>query len=122
MAEQKELIEQAEKALKAGYHNKALKLAKEIEDERTRGIIVAKATKAKAEAQVEAEAAPKKREYTKPEVVTPQNVLDAYAALMDTLAEIEVQERGKARPYRFYFFHRRQVENLMRNFKKGMRI
>ena len=123
MANQKELTEQAEAALKKGYHNKALKLAEGILVESVRGTIIARAEKAKAEAKDAAAAAPKRdRKEMKDKPITPHDVLAKYDSLMDALAEIETIERAKARPYRFYFFHRRQVENLMRGFKKGMRI
>lgn len=123
MANQKELTEQAEAALKKGYHNKALKLAEGIENESVRGSIIARADKAKIKAKAKAAAAPKKTaKEMKDKPITPYDVLAKYDELMGALAEIETIERAKARPYRFYFFHRRQVENLMRGFKKGMRI
>jgi len=120
MTAQEKIIADAEKALKSGYHKKALKLSKEIEDENVKATIVARAEKLQAKAKEEA-AQPKVEPETR-KVLTPYSIVEKYDELLAILAEIESVEKQKARPYRFYYFHRRQIENLKRNFIKGMRL
>lgn len=122
MTDQREVIKNAQEALKRGFHAKAAKIAKDIEDKETREFILDKAAALKKSAQAKARKARKaKRQAAKPKDPTPQDVLDAYDNLISKLAALETLERQKSRPYRFYFFHRNQVEQRRKMFAKGMR-
>jgi len=48
-------------------------------------------------------------------------IIEAYLNLESLLAEKEVIEKQKKRPYTFYFVHFRQVANLRRRFEKTRR-
>ena len=131
---QDEIIADARKALKNKFHNKALKLAKGIKDTEVQAAIIAAAKMLQSDAKEAAKDKPKPgtkkagrvkgtAAKAKPRVKgkTAEDVVDAYDDLLDVLADVETGERNKNKPYRFYFFHRRQIENLKRNFQKGMR-
>lgn len=56
-----------------------------------------------------------------PKLGDPQVVVDAYDTLIETLANMEVQQRNASKPYRIYFAHRRRAEVLRLNFIKSLR-
>ena len=120
--EQKELIAEVKAALDKGYHTKAAKLAKDIENEGIKTEVFALAAELKKRAATKtkkAEASEKKRSVRKP--FTPADILKKYDDIIAALAAMDVEMRNAKKPYRVYFFHRRQIENLKRSFIKGTR-
>ena len=119
--EQTELIAEARSALKKGHHTKALKLIKGVENEIVEAQLLDEAHNLK---KINAKKAAKKASAPKAAKKVPASneaVLAQYDKLIAILAEMDVQRRNMGKPYRVYFFHRRQIENLRRSFIKGTR-
>lgn len=115
----KKIKDDVAKALKNGYHKKALKLVKDIPDDDPWKIdVVAKAEKMAEEAR--AKAKPKaEAKLSGPKVITHTELLEDYQSLYDKLAVYELQQRKIKKPFRHVVVARRRLSVFMLNFKRS---